>query len=202
MSFHEPAPREAPLASFEQHVPGHRKRFELHVDRVSCHASDLLGSRRVTLPLDSLSAHVVVRQRGPLLPLAFGALAGLACLFVRTAGWELALAFAIAGLAGWLVGRRQYIVFPGQIADLELYRDLPDAAGARRFVAQIVRRIEALEQELRALERQRQGDAAFDRVDELLAFRDLYAEGIIDKSELRTAAESLARKDQGRIGFR
>jgi hypothetical protein len=202
MSLHDEAPRESPLAVFDQRVPGHRNRFELFVDRVSCQASDLLGSRRVTLPLDSLSAHVVVRQRGPLLPLGIGLLAALAALVAPGTGWALALVFFGAGVAGWLAGRRQYIVFPGQIADLELYRDLPDAASARRFVAQVVRRIEALEQELRTLERQRQGDAAFDRVDELLAFRDLYAEGIIDKSELRTAAESLARKDQGRIGFR
>jgi len=194
--------REAPLAVLEQRITGHRHRFELYVDRVSCRESDLLGSRGVTLPLDTLSPHVVVRQRGPLLPLGFGGLAGLAALFVPGASWLLALTFAATGAAGWLAGRRQYIVFPGQIVDLELYRDVPDAAGARRFVAQVVRRIEALQQELRTLERQRQGEAAFDRVDELLAFRDLYVEGIIDQSDLRTAAESLARKGPGRIGFR
>jgi len=196
------AQREVPLASFEQRVGGNRNRFELFVDRVTCHASDLLGSRRVTLPLDSLSAHVVVRQRGSVRAFWCGGLAALLTLLAPGTSWTLALPCLLLGGAGWLLARRQYIVFPGQIVDLELYRDMPDAASARRFVAQVVRRIEALERELAALENPRDGDQGFDRVDELLAFRDLYTEGIIDRSELRVAAESLARKNQGRIGFR
>jgi len=195
-------PRESPLATFEQRVSGHRNHFDLFVDRVSCHASDLLGSRRVTLPLDTLSPHVVVRQRGPMIALVAGIAGAAAALFLSEADWVLALVFVTVGSVAWFTGRRQYIVFPGQIVDLELYRDMPDAASARRFVAQVVRRIESLQQELKTLENQRAGEQAFDRVDELLAFRDLYAEGIIDRTEMRTAAESLARKDQGRIGFR
>ncbi len=195
-------PRESPLASFEQRVGGHRNHFELFVDRVSCHASDLLGSRRVTLPLDTLSPHVVVRQRGPTLALVAGIAGAAAALLLTDANWLLSMVFVTVGCVTWFVGRRQYIVFPGQIVDLELYRDMPDAASARRFVAQVVRRIESLQHELKTMEKQRAGDQAFDRVDELLAFRDLYAEGIIDRTEMRVAAESLARRDQGRIGFR
>jgi hypothetical protein len=195
-------PRESPLATFDQRVAGHRNHFELFVDRVSCHASDLLSSRRVTLPLDTLSPHVVVRQRGPIVALCCGIAGAAAALFLAEPGWLLALLFLAVGSVAWFTGRRQYIVFPGQIVDLELYRDMPDAASARRFVAQVVRRIESLQQEIRTLETQRAGSLDFDRVDELLAFRDLYAEGIIDRTELRVAAESLARRGQGRIGFR
>jgi len=41
-----------------------------------------------------------------------------------------------------------------------------------------------------------------DRVDELLRLRELFAEGIIDRNDLGTAAELLARREERRIGFR
>ncbi len=195
-------PRETPQAVLEQGNSGRRLSCELYVDRVVSHTSDLLGSRVFTLPLDTLSPHVVIRHRGPASMLLIGALAASIVALAPGGHWPVALlAFAVGALA-WLAGRRQYIVFPGQLCDLEIYRDVPDAATARRFVAQVVRRIEAMAAETRALGRQTRGEAAFDRVDELLAFRDLYTEGIIDRSDLRQATEILARKDQGRIGFR
>ena len=195
-------PNETPLAVFEQNTGGRRVRCELYVDRVISQTSDLLGSRHFALPLDTLSPHVVIRQRGPVALLAAGAVAGAVIALVPGGSLSLALAAVVVGLVAWWAGRRQYIVFPGQLCDLELFRDVPDSASARRFVAHVVRRIESLAAELRALERQKQGEAVFDRVDELLAFRDLYAEGIIDRADLRMATEILARKDQGRIGFR
>jgi hypothetical protein len=195
-------PGETPLAVLEQSAAGRRVRCELFVDRVVSQSSDLLGSRRFALPLETLSPHVVIRQRGPLLMLLAGAVGAAVVAFAPGSRWPLALLTLLLGVLAWIAGRRQYIVFPGQLCDLELYRDVPDAASARRFVAQVVRRIEALAAELRVLERQKQGEAALDRVDELLAFRDLYNEGIIDRADLRMATEALARKDQGRIGFR
>ena len=203
MSFAGPdRPGETPLAVLEQAAGGRRLRFELFVERVTSQTTDLLGSRLFALPLDTLSPHVVIRQRGPVALLVAGAVAGAIVLLVPGGGSALAVSALAVGAIAWFAGRRQYIVFPGQLCDLELFRDVPDAASARRFVANVVRRIEALAAELRAIERQKQGEAVFDRVDELLAFRDLYTEGIIDKADLRMATEILARKDQGRIGFR
>jgi hypothetical protein len=191
-----------PQARLEQHAGATRAVFELHLDRVTIESADLLGGRRVSLPLDTLSPHVVIRQRGSSWPLGAGAAAAGAMLLLPGLGAPWSVAALVAALSGWWVTRRQYIVFPGQIADLELFRDQPDAATARRFVAQVVARIEALAAEGREQERQRAGQVALDRVDELLKFRDLYAEGIIDRSDLRLAAEILARKEHGRIGFR
>jgi hypothetical protein len=195
-------PAEQPQASLKQHAGAMRATFELHRDRVTIETADLLGARRVTLPLDTLSPHVVIRQRGSGWPMGAGTAAAAVLLLAPGLGAAWCVAGLAAGVAGWWVTRRQYIVFPGQIVDLELFRDCPDAATARRFVAQVVARIEALAAELREQERQRAGQAGLDRVDELLKFRDLYAEGIIDRSDLRLAAEILARREHGRIGFR
>jgi len=193
---------EPPQARLQQHAGATRAEFELHLDRVTVETADLLGGRRITLPLDTLSPHVVIRQRGSGWPLGAGAAAAATLLLAPGLGWAWALVALAAGAGGWWATRCQYIVFPGQIVDLELFRDRPDAATARRFVAQVVARIEALAAELREQERQRAGQAGLDRVDELLKFRDLYAEGIIDRSDLRLAAEILARREHGRIGFR
>ncbi|MHC5212158.1 MAG: hypothetical protein ACYTG2_15680 [Planctomycetota bacterium] len=195
-------PRETPQATLEQRFGGHKVRLELYVDRIAVATSDLLGSREFSLPLDMLSPHVVIRQRGPRAVLAAGILTGVVLLLVPGGSAALAgLAFAVGGVAWW-AGRAQYIVFPGQIADVQLYRDRPDAATARRFVSQVVHRIEEFRRELRVLERTRDGEQHVDRVTELLAFRDLFAEGIIDRAELRLATEILARRKQRRIGFR
>jgi hypothetical protein len=196
------APRETPQAVLEQRFGGNRLRLELYVDRLAISTSDLLGSREFSMPLDLLSPHVVIRQRGPRALLAAGVLTGGALLLVPAGSAPLAALACAAGVVAWWAGRRQSIVFPGQVADVALYRDRPDAATARRFVSQVVARIEAFRREVRALERERDGDRATDRVTELLAFRDLYAEGIIDRAELRLATEILAREKQGRIGFR
>ena len=195
-------PREAPLASIDQHFGGHHGRHELFRDRVQSTVSDLMGSRELTLPLDALSPHVVIRQRGPVAILVAGAVIALLLWLVPgLPGLPAALPLALgAGL--WWMGRAQYVVFPGQIMDLELFRDRPDAASSRRFVAQVVRQIETWQREVRELERQREAERQIDRVGELLRFRDLYAEGIIDRAEMKQAAEILARKGQGRIGFR
>lgn len=195
-------PRETPRAVLEQRFGGHRVRLELFVDRIAIATSDLLGSRELSLPLDMLSPHVVIRQRGPRAPLVAGVLVAGAVLLVPGGSAALAGVGFGAGVAAWWAGRAQYIVFPGQIADVELYRDRPDAASARRFVSQVVARIEEFRRELRALERARDGERKADRVTELLAFRDLFAEGIIDRAELRLATEILARRKQRRIGFR
>jgi hypothetical protein len=195
-------PRETPRAALEQRFGGHRVRLELYVDRVAVTTSDLLGSREFSLPLDMLSPHVVIRQRGPRALLGAGVLAGGALLLVPGGNAALAGLALAAGAVAWWAGRAQYIVFPGQIADVELYRDRPDAATARRFVSQVVASIEEFRRELRALEQARSRERAVDRVTELLAFRDLYAEGIIDRAELRMATEILARRKQRRIGFR
>lgn len=195
------APPETPVASLTQRVGGRSARFDLFVDRIRSRTSDLLGNHVLTVPLDSLSSHVVIRRRGPLVPLVFGTLTALALLLIPAGHWAISLtAFAI-GLTAWAAGRRQYIVFPGHICDLELFRDVPDAATARRFVAQAVRCIESLQRETRALEAQRNADRRYDRVGELLAFHDLYTEGIIDRADFRRATEILAREQHGRIGF-
>ncbi len=68
-------PRETPQAVLEQGNSGRRLACELYVDRVVSHTSDLLGSRVFTLPLDTLSPHVVIRHRGPSSMLLIGALA-------------------------------------------------------------------------------------------------------------------------------
>jgi len=195
-------PRETPMASIEQRFGGHRGRHELFRDRVQSAVSDLLGSRELTLPLDALSPHVVIRQRGPVAWLIAGAAASVGLWLVpgMPAG-PAVVGLAVGGLLWWS-GRTQYVVFPGAILDLELYRDRPDAATARRFVSQVVKQIETWQREVRQLERQRESERNFDRVGELLRFRELYAEGIIDRAEMRQAAEILARKRQGRIGFR
>lgn len=195
-------PPEAPRARLQQRAGATRAEFELYLDRVTADLSDLLGGRRLTLPLDTLSPHVVIRQRGNVWPPVAGLASGLALAVAPGFGPWWAVASVLAGLAAWWATRRQYIVFPGEIADLELFRDRPDAASARRFVAQVVARIEALAAESREQERQHAGQEGLDRVDELLKFRDLYAEGIIDRGDLRLAAEVLARREHGRIGFR
>jgi hypothetical protein len=202
MSLPEQRPPEPPQAALAQRAGAARATFALYLDRVTAETADILGGRSLTLPLDTLSPHVVIRQRGSLAPLVAGAAAALALGFVPGVAVPWALAAALAGVAGWWATRRQYIVFPGDIVDLELFRDRPDAATARRFVAQVVARIEALAAESREQERQRAGQEGLDRVDELLKLRDLYAEGIIDRGDLRLAAEILARKEHGRIGFR
>lgn len=195
-------PREAPLAVIEQRFGGHHGRHELYRDRVQSSVSDLMGSRELTLPLDALSPHVVIRQRGPVALLIAGAAASLVLWLVPgVPAAPAALGLTLGALLWWL-GRTQYVVFPGAILDLELYRDRPDAATARRFVAQTVKQIETWQREVRELERQREAERHLDRVGELLRFRDLYAEGIIDRTEMKQAAEILARKGQGRIGFR
>lgn len=201
MSYSPERP-EQPLALLQQRAGATRALFELHVDHVTTETADVLGGRRLSLPLDTLSPHVVIRQRGSGWPLVAGLLVAGALALAPGFGAALAAAAAALGVAGWWATRRQYIVFPGEIADLELFRDRPDAASARRFVAQVVARIEALAAETREQERQLAGQAGLDRVDELLKFRDLYAEGIIDRGDLRLAAEILARKEHGRIGFR
>jgi hypothetical protein len=195
-------PRETPLATIEQRFGGHRGRHELYRDRVQSAVSDLLGSRELVLPLDALSPHVVIRQRGPVGLLVTGAVLSLVLWFVPGAPTRLAGVALVLGAVLWWLGRTQYIVFPGAILDLELYRDRPDAATARRFVAQVVKQIETWQREVRELERQHDAERHLDRVGELLRFRELYAEGIIDRGEMRQAAEILARKRQGRIGFR
>lgn len=200
--FTRELPAEAPLATLDQRVGGRRNHFELYPDRVLAQVSDLLGCRELSLPLDTLSPHVVIRQRGPLALLAASVVLAALLLWVPGAGRTAAGLAVGAGALLWWTGRRQYIVFPGQIGDLELFRDAPDASLARRFVSDVVRRIESLGQELRTLERAREGERSFDRVGELIAFRELYAEGIIDRADLRTAAEMLARRRSGRIGFR
>ncbi|MHC4846810.1 MAG: hypothetical protein ACYTCU_11715, partial [Planctomycetota bacterium] len=53
------APQETPVATLSQRVGGRSARFDLFVDRIRATTSDLLGSRNLTVPLDSLSAHVV-----------------------------------------------------------------------------------------------------------------------------------------------
>ncbi len=194
--------RESPTAQLEQRVGGHRAQLELFVDRVRVRSTDFFGSREITLPLDTLSPHVVIRRRGPVGALLAGGALAVIALTMPGGGPPMALLAVILGVGIWFAGRHQYVVFPGQICDLELYRDRPDAAAARQFVAQIVRRIEALQQELRVIERQREGERRFDRVGELLAFRELYTEGIIDRSEFRLATEMLGRQRQDRIGFR
>jgi hypothetical protein len=194
-------PPEPPRAQLQQRAGATRAEFELFVDHVTADVSDLLGGRRLTLPLDTLSPHVVIRQRGHAWPSLAGLVAALTLVFVPGFGPMWSAAALLAGLTGWWFTRRQYIVFPGEIADLELFRDRPDAAAARRFVAQVVARIEALATEAREQERQLVGQKGLDRVDELLKFRELYAEGIIDKGDLRLAAETLARREHGRIGF-
>jgi hypothetical protein len=198
---HDP-PRETPLAAIEQRFGGHRGRHELYRDRVQSAVSDLMGSRELVLPLDALSPHVVIRQRGPLGLLATGGVLAVVLWFVPGVHSSLAVVALGLGAVLWWLGRTQYIVFPGAILDLELYRDRPDAATARRFVAQVVKQIETWQREVRELERQRETERQLDRVGELLRFRDLYAEGIIDRAEMKQAAEILARKRQGRIGFR
>jgi len=202
MSLPEQRPQEQPLAALQQHAGAARASFALYLDRVTAETADILGGRGLTLPLDTLSPHVVIRQRGSLAPLVAGAALALALGLVPGVAAPWMLLALLAGGGGWWATRRQYIVFPGDIVDLELFRDRPDAATARRFVAQVVARIEALSAESRELERQRAGQAGLDRVDELLKLRDLYAEGIIDRGDLRLAAEILARKEHGRIGFR
>ena len=195
-------PRETPLAAIEQRFGGHHGRHELYRDRVQSTVADLMGSRELTLPLDALSPHVVIRQRGPVAVLVTGAVTTLVLWLVPgVPAGPASLALALGALLWWL-GRTQYVVFPGAILDLELYRDRPDAATARRFVAQVVKQIETWQREVRELERQREAERQLDRVGELLRFRDLYAEGIIDRAEMKQAAEVLARKRQGRIGFR
>jgi hypothetical protein len=195
------APQETPVATLSQRVGGRSARFDLFVDRMCAATTDLLGSRLLTVPLDSLSAHVVIRRRGPLAPALFGTLAAISMLLIPGGHWLIALTAFAVGLTAWLAGRRQYIVFPGRICDLELFRDVPDAATARRFVAQAVRRIEDSQREMRVLERQSDGDRLYDRVGELIAFHDLYAQGIIDRTDFRRATESLAREQDVRIGF-
>jgi len=202
MSLPGQRPPEPPLAALAQRAGAARASFALHIDRVTAETADILGGRSLTLPLDTLSPHVVIRQRGSLAPLVACAAAALALGLAPGIAVPWALGAALAGVAGWWATRRQYIVFPGDIVDLELFRDRPDAATARRFVAQVVARIEALAAESREQERQRAGQEGLDRVDELLKLRDLYAEGIIDRGDLRLAAEILARKEHGRIGFR
>ena len=196
------APRETPLAVIEQRFGGHHGRHELYRDRVQSTVSDVLGSRELVLPLDALSPHVVIRQRGPVAILAAGAALGAGLWMLPGVPSPLAIVSLVLGATLWWLGRTQYVVFPGQILDLELYRDRPDAATARRFVAQVVKRIETWQREVRQLEREQQAERQLDRVGELLRFRDLYAEGIIDRTEMRQAAEILARRRQGRIGFR
>ncbi|HZM01203.1 MAG TPA: hypothetical protein VFD43_13230 [Planctomycetota bacterium] len=195
-------PRETPLASIDQRFGSHRGRHELFRDRVQSTVSDLLGSRELTLPLDALSPHVVIRQRGPVAALAAGAALGVVSWLLPGVHIGLAAGALLLGALLWWLGRTQYVVFPGQILDLELFRDRPDAATARRFVSQVVKQIETWQREVRQLEQQRESERQLDRVGELLLFRDLYAEGIIDRAEMRQAAEILARKRQGRIGFR
>lgn len=202
MSLPAERPIAQPLAELQQRAGAARVSFELHLDRVVAESHDLLGGRHVTLPLDSLSPHVVIRQRGSATPLLAGGVLALAALAAPGLGATWCAGAALAGAAGWWASRRQYIVFPGDILDLELFRDRPDAATARRFVAQVVARIEALAAEAREQERERSAGAGLDRVDELLKLRDLYAEGIIDRGDLRLAAEILARREHGRIGFR
>lgn len=202
MSLPAERPIAQPLAELQQRAGAARVHFELHLDRVVAESHDLLGGRHVTLPLDSLSPHVVIRQRGSLAPLLAGGALALGLLLAPGLGAAWCAGAALAGATGWWASRRQYIVFPGDILDLELFRDRPDAATARRFVAQVVARIEALAAEAREQERERSAGAGLDRVDELLKLRDLYAEGIIDRGDLRLAAEILARREHGRIGFR
>jgi len=202
MSFSPERTVEQPLAVLQQRSGSLRAVFELHVDRITTETNDVLGGRRLTLPLDTLSPHVVIRRRGSAWPLVAGVLLAVALALAPGISAPLAAVAAVVGGAGWWATRRQYIVFPGEIADLELFRDRPDAATARRFVAQIVARIEALAIEQRELQRESADKSGLDRVDELLKFRDLYAEGIIDRGDLRLAAEILARKEHGRIGFR
>lgn len=202
MSLSTPRPPEPSLAALAQRAGAARASFTLYLDRVTAETADLLGGRSLTLPLDTLSPHVVIRQRGSVAPLVAGAAVALALAVAPGIAVAWPLAALLAGGAGWWATRRQYIVFPGDIVDLELFRDRPDAATARRFVAQVVARIEALTAEAREQERQRAGQEGLDRVDELLKLRDLYAEGIIDRGDLRLAAEILARREHGRIGFR
>jgi hypothetical protein len=199
--WRDEAPQEIPVATLSQRVGGRSARFDLFVDRIRATTSDLLGSRNLTVPLDSLSAHVVIRQRGPIATPLFGTLAAIALVLLPGGHWLIALMALGVGIAGWLAGRRQYIVFPGRVSDLELFRDAPDAATARRFVAQAVRCIEEMQREVRIAERQSDGNRLFDRVGELIAFHDLYTQGIIDRVEFRRATEILAREKNGRIGF-
>ena len=202
MSFSPDRPPEQPQAVLAQRAGATRAAFELYLDRVTVELSDVLGGRRITLPLDTLSPHVVIRHRGSLWAPLAGLGAGMALALAPGFGFVWAVSALMAGVGSWWLTRRQYIVFPGEIADLELFRDRPDSASARRFVAQVVARIEALATETREADRQRAGQEGLDRVDELLKFRDLYAEGIIDRGDLRLAAEVLARREHGRIGFR
>ena len=195
-------PRETPLASIEQRFGGHRGRHDLYRDRVQSAVSDLMGSRELILPPDALSPHVVIRQRGPLGLLATGGILAVVLWFVPGVPSSLGAVALGIGVVLWWLGRTQYIVFPGAILDLELFRDRPDAATARRFVAQVVKQIETWQREVRELERQRDAERQLDPVGELLRFRDLYAEGIIDRAEMKQATEILARKGEGRIGFR
>jgi len=202
MSPLAPRPAESPVAVLEQRSGTRRLRCELYADRVTSETSDLLSSRRLVLPLDSLSAHIVVRQKGALSALVAGTVLA-AALAVALPTQPLAVVGALAaGLGAWGLSRHPCLVFPGQLADLELFRDVPDAATARRFVAQTIARIEACRQELRAEARQRADRVRVDRVDELLRLRELFAEGIIDRNDLGTAAELLARREERRIGFR
>jgi hypothetical protein len=195
------APQESPVATLSQRVGGRTARFDLFVDRIRSTTTHLLGSRKLTVPLDSLSAHVVIRRRGPIATPLFATLAAIALVLLPGGHWLIAVIALGVGIAGWLAGRRQYIVFPGRITDLELFRDAPDASTARRFVAQSVRCIEEMQREVRIAERQSNGDQLYDRVGELIAFHDLYTQGIIDRVEFRRATEILARENHGRIGF-
>jgi len=195
------APQETPVATLSQRVGGRSARFDLFVDRIRSTTTNLLGSRKLIVPLDSLSAHVVVRRRGPIAMPLFGTLAAIALVLLPGGHWLIALTALGAGMIAWMAGRRQYIVFPGRITDLELFRDVPDAATARRFVARAVRCIEEMQREARMLERQSDGERLYDRVGELIAFHDLYTQGIIDRVEFRRATEILARENNGRIGF-
>ena len=195
-------PAESPLALLDQRHGTRRARLELYPDRVTAVHSDLISSRRLVLPLDSLSPHVVVRHRGSVAPLLCSVVMALLALLLPAANPSISVGAILLGGAAWAASRRQYVVFPGQLSDLELFRDAPDSATARRFVAQVITRIEELQQELRAEERNQVERTRLDRVDELLRLRDLYAEGIIDRSDLGQAAEILARREQRRIGFR
>lgn len=199
--LHDEAPADTPVATLSQRVGGRSARFDLFVDKIRSTTTDLLGSRTLAVPLDTLSPHVVIRRRGPLAPPLFGILAAIALLLVPGDHGLIALTAFAVGLTAWLAGRRQYIVFPGRICDLELFRDMPDAATARRFVARSVRCIEEVQRELRVLEQQCDSDRRYDRVGELIAFHDLYTQGIIDRTEFRRATECLARERHVRIGF-